>query len=219
LHDIVNQIVTHLQSGCHAVGFVSPTHRIPQVKAITESLWLNGFSPVIIYNTNAYDKVEELQALEKYVDVYLPDFKYSDDELAQKLSGIRNYSSIALTAIKEMYRQRGSTLIMDDGALRKGLIVRHLVLPGYTGNSINVLHSLADISTSIALSLMAQYQPTEKVKSDEKLGFNIQPSEYQKVCDEMDRLGFYKGWIQELESSSYYNPDFEKNEPFGNKTG
>jgi hypothetical protein len=66
---------------------------------------------------------------------------------------------------------------------------------------------------------MAQYQPTEKVKSDEKLGFNIQPSEYQKVCDEMERLGFYKGWIQELESSSYYNPDFEKKDPFGNKTG
>jgi len=213
--DVLDSIISLLKAGCHAVGFVSPSHFIPHVKAIIEAIRVKGYNPVFVYNTNGYEKVEEIRALENYIDVYLPDYKYADDSLALQLSKAKRYRSIALSAIKEMYRQMGSTLIMNDqGLLEKGLIVRHLVLPGYIKNSIDVLHDLADISTSLAISLMAQYWPTPAVADHAMLGRVLLTEEYENVKNEMESLGFYKGWVQELESSNNYRPDFESEKPF-----
>lgn len=215
LLEVVETIAEKLDRGCHAVGFVSPTHYVPHVKAIIEALRLLGYSPVFVYNTNGYDKVEEIRALESYIDIYLPDYKYSDNEVARTFSKVSDYQQLAIAAIKEMYRQKGSTLIMNEnGYAERGLIVRHLVLPGNIENSIGVLHAIADISTSIAVSLMAQYWPTPKVQTHPTLGKTLSIDEYETVKTELENLGFYKGWVQELESSHYYRPDFESDKPF-----
>jgi len=215
LHEVVGSIIGILDLGCHAVGFVSPSHYIPHVKAIIESLRLRGYNPVFVYNTNGYDKVEEIQALESYVDIYLPDYKYSDNDLARKFSKVADYQQTALAAIKEMYRQKGSTLVMNEnGYAESGLIIRHLVLPGNIENSLNVLRNIADISTSIAVSLMAQYWPTQAVLNHPTLNRTLSLEEYEIVKTELDNLGFYKGWVQDIESGDHYLPDFDSNKPF-----
>jgi putative pyruvate formate lyase activating enzyme len=215
LHEVVDSIIKKLEQGCHAVGFVSPSHYIPHVKAIIESLRLTGHNPVYIYNTNGYDKVEEIRGLESYIDIYLPDYKYSDNNLARKFSKVADYQQTAFAALKEMYRQKGSTLRMNEnGFAENGLIIRHLVLPGNIENSIKVLQDIAAISTSIAVSLMAQYWPTPVMLTHPTLGRTLLPEEYEMVKTELENLGFYKGWVQELESSDNYLPDFEMDKPF-----
>lgn len=216
LNDVVDSIIKLLDGGCHAVGFVSPSHYIPHVKAIIESLRLRYYNPVFVYNTNGYDKVEEIHELETYIDIYLPDYKYSDNMLARKYSKASDYQLVALASIKEMYRQKGSTLVMNEnGDIEKGLIIRHLVLPGNIENSLKALQDIADISTSLAVSLMAQYWPTPAVEHHPDLGRKLLKSEYETVKAELENLGFYKGWVQELESSDNYRPDFEQSNPFG----
>lgn len=216
LPEVVEAIIKNLDQGCHAVGFVSPSHYIPHVKAIIETLRILGHSPVFVYNTNGYDKTEEIKALESYIDVYLPDYKYSDNDLARRFSKVSDYHQSALSAIKEMYRQKGSTLVMNEnGYAEKGLIIRHLVLPGNIDNSLNVLRDIADISTSIAISLMAQYWPTPAVLNHPTLKRTLTSEEYEIVKTELDNLGFYKGWVQDIESSDHYLPDFETDKPFG----
>ncbi len=215
LIEVVDSIVEKLNQGCHAVGFVSPSHFIPHVKAIIESLRLLGHNPVFVYNTNGYDKVEEIRALEDYIDIYLPDYKYADNKLAARFSKVADYQQVAIAAIKEMYRQKGSTLVMDkSGFAEKGLIIRHLVLPGDIGNSLKVLHDIAGISTSIAISLMAQYWPSPGVSGHPSLDRILSIDEYEIVKAELESLGFYKGWVQEMESSNNYKPDFESDKPF-----
>jgi len=216
LEEVVDSILAILDQGCHAVGFVSPSHYIPHVKAIIEAVRLKGYNPVFVYNTNGYDNVEEIRGLEIYIDVYLPDYKYSDGELSRTYSKVADYPRVALSAIKEMYRQKGSTLIMSEkGYAEKGLIIRHLVLPGAVENSLNVLRAIADISTSLTVSLMAQYWPAPAVQHHAVLGRKVSEEEYNTIKTELDKLGFYKGWVQELESSEHYLPDFEVNNPFG----
>lgn len=216
LDEVVDSIITILDKGCHAVGFVSPMHYIPHVKAIIESLRLQNYNPIFVYNTNGYDNVDEIRALESYIDVYLPDYKYSDKELSRKFSKVPDYPMAALSAIKEMYRQKGSTLVMNEkGYAEMGLIIRHLVLPGAVENSLNVLRAIADISTSLTVSLMAQYWPTPAVQRHQTLGRTVSEEEYEIVKAEHEKLGFYKGWMQELESSNHYLPDFEEDNPFG----
>lgn len=215
LQEVVDSIVKKLDQGCHAVGFVSPSHYIPHVKAIIETLRIMGHNPVFVYNTNGYDKAEEIQSLESYIDIYLPDYKYSDNDLARRFSKVLDYQQSALSAIREMYRQKGSTLVMNEnGYAEKGLIIRHLVLPGNIENSIGVLQHIADISNSITVSLMAQYWPTPAVINHPTLKRRLSQEEYETVKSELDKLGFYKGWVQDLESSDHYLPDFEMDKPF-----
>ncbi len=215
LDEVVDAIIALLQQGCHAVGFVSPSHYIPHVKAIIEALRLQDHHPVFVYNTNGYDKAEEISSLETYIDIYLPDYKYSDNKLARQYSKVSDYQQVAFAAIKEMYRQKGSTLMINDkGFAERGLIIRHLVLPGHTENSVKALRQIAYISTSVAVSLMAQYWPTPAVLRHPTLGRSVTREEYEIVRDELESLGFYKGWVQELESSEHYLPDFNLDEPF-----
>ena len=216
LDEVVDSIIGLLSTGCHAVGFVSPSHYIPHVKAIIESLRISGFNPVFVYNTNGYDKVEEIRELDSYIDIYLPDFKYAGNQLAREYSKAGDYQQVALAAISEMYRQRGSTLVMNEnGYAERGLIIRHLVLPGNVQNSLDVLNQIACISTSIAISLMAQYGPVPAVQNHPLLNRVLLADEYSQVRTELENLGFYKGWVQELESSEHYRPDFESDKPFG----
>ena len=219
LDEVVSQIIPILDSGIKLIGFVSPSHCIPQMICIIDALHEKGFHPRIVYNSNGYDKVETLKLLEDYVDIYLPDFKYADDALALEYSKVADYSAKAMAALKEMYRQKGSLLLKnDEGQAESGLIIRHLVLPGNIENSKNVLRLLADeLSVALHISLMSQYFPTSDVRNHPLLGRMLTTEEYDEVVEEMNNLGFYKGWVQELQSAICYRPDFEQEHPFDTK--
>jgi len=216
LTEVIDRIATILDQGISRVGFVSPSHFIPQMKVIVNVIHSLGYRPVWIYNTNGYDKVETLRALEGIIDVYLPDLKYMEPELAWQYSGARDYPGYAAAALKEMYRQKGASLITGpDNTAVSGIIVRHLVLPGHVSNSIRVMRFLAgEISPKIHVSLMAQYYPTVRVSDHPFLQRGVSGSEYRKVVDEMEKLGMFNGWIQEFESSDFYRPNFNRDHPF-----
>mgnify|MGYP002353025893 FL=1 len=142
--EVCDEIIRLLPLSESNVGFVSPTHFVLQTVSIVEELRRRGYYPTIIYNTNGYELASTLRLLEGIVDVWLPDFKYSDDDLALTLSEAPGYSQYALSALKEMVHQAGTTLLTDDrGIARRGIIVRHLVLPGLAENSIGVLNLIA----------------------------------------------------------------------------
>lgn len=212
---IISRICNTLEETENMVGFVSPSHYVPQMMAIIRGLHHAGKHPVIVYNTNAYDKVDTLKRLEGMVDIYLPDFKYMDATMAQQYSQAKNYPAIASSALKEMYRQKGSALIVNNGIAESGIIVRHLVLPGAVMQSIDIMRFIAEeISTKLHISLMAQYYPTALVKNHLKLNRTISNNEYQQVIDAFHDLGFYHGWIQDMESHLDMRPDFSKDKPF-----
>lgn len=216
LKDVLAKIIRCLDSGCKGLGFVSPSHFVPQMKMIIHALNDLGYYPTIVYNTNAYDNVETLKEIETLVDIYLPDFKYCYPQLGKYFSDAPNYPEIAKAAIKEIYRQKGSTLITDnDNVAESGILIRHLVLPGYVENSLDVLRFIAnEISTSIHISLMSQYHPAFLAIDLPPLNRSLLKEEYFKVVDEFHNLGFRNGYIQELESYENYRPDFNKDHPF-----
>jgi len=216
LKEVIVQIVQLLATGVNHVGFVSPSHFLPQVKVIIDTLRFLGLDPVFVYNTNAYDNIERIHELENYIDIYLPDFKYADDLLGQRYSDVKDYPEIALAAIKEMMRQKGTSLAVNkEGYATSGVIIRHLVLPGHPENSINVLRAIAkELSAEIHISLMAQYYPTYKVSMQEYLGRTLKTKEYERVVNELDKLGIENGWVQELSSQENYRPDFDAEKPF-----
>lgn len=213
---VLEKIISCLNAGCKGVGFVSPSHFVPQFRLIVNALHEMDIFPTIVFNTNGYDKVETLREIEPLVDVYLPDFKYSDPELSRKYSDAADYPETAKAALKEIYRQKGSTLHTDDdGLATSGTLIRHLVLPGHAANSIGVLRYIAEeISTSLNISLMSQYHPTPFVKTINPINRTLYQDEYQTVVDEFYNLGLRKGWIQEMDSYENYRPDFEKEHPF-----
>ncbi len=216
LQDVINKITGILDSGISSVGFVSPSHMAQQVKTIIREIRQTGRNPVYVWNTNGYDRVKTLQSLEGLINVYLPDFKYSDAKLGFQLSGVKDYPETALKAIREMVRQQGTSITLnDEGTIESGVIIRHLILPGHVENSKACLRMIADeISTSVTISLMSQYHPIGGIKGYPELKRTITKKEYEDVLEEYERLGFFRGWTQELASESFYNPDFERDEPF-----
>jgi putative pyruvate formate lyase activating enzyme len=216
LNEALNQIIKILSEGIPSVGFVSPSHVVPQVKSIIKGLNSRGFKPLTVYNTNGYDKLTTIRSLEGLIDVYLPDYKYVTNDLAREYSGASDYPEIALKAIKEMYYQKGSTLTLDAGnRAENGLLIRHLVLPGHAEESKKVLYSIAEeLSPGVHLSLMSQYHPTDNVRYHPYLDRLLYKEEYESVVETMEALGFRNGWIQDMDSNLNYRPDFSKENPF-----
>ena len=214
--NVLDRIEAILLKGITTVGFVSPSHVIPQVKAIIKGLNARGHKPITVYNTNSYDKAEVIRSLSGLIDVYLPDYKYVSKAVSTDFSDSADYPQIALKAIKEMYFQKGSTLTVDEsGQAENGMVIRHLVLPGHIEESKAVLRSLAEeLSTGVHLSLMSQYYPACYVNNHHVLNRTLFKYEYEAVVEEMERLGFRNGWVQDIESNQNYLPDFNKEHPF-----
>jgi len=212
------EIMLELQDeGCHSIGFVSPTHVVPQIIQALAIAAGKGLVLPLIYNTNSYDAVPVLKLLEGIVDIYLPDLKYADADLGYEYSRIKEYPRHARAAIQEMYRQVGKELVVDEtGLVRRGLIIRHLVLPNDMAGSADSLRWVAGtLSSQTTLSVMSQYFPTHAAADTPLLDRKIRESEYEKVLALLDRLGMEKGWVQEYEASEYYRPEFENRErPF-----
>lgn len=214
-HRIADSIAAILDRGIGLLGFVSPSHQIIAMLEIIEELARRGYEPGIVYNTNAYDSVQSLKKLEGIVDIYLPDFKYASNKTGEQYSGVKNYYEIAKAAFKEMYRQKGKQLHIDDnGIAESGILVRHLVLPGHADDSVEILQMLAaDFSPQLHLSLMSQYYPPEGLGLPSGLGRTLYQDEYNTVLKTMESLGF-NGWAQLLESNENYRPDFDSDMPF-----
>ncbi len=209
------------EQGCHNIGFVSPTHFAPQIARSVEIAARRGLRLPLIYNTNAYDSVEVLRLLDGMFDIYLPDLKYSDEQVAREYSRIPHYVESARAAIQEMYRQLGARLVMDEnGLVRRGLVIRLLVLPNDLAGMRDTLEWIAgELSTAVTLSVMSQYYPTNRVgKTGARnggdlfplLNRHIRPREWEQVLEWLEELGFENGWIQPLDhgASDYYRPDF-----------
>lgn len=213
----LDAIVAILSQGIKAVGFVSPSHVVPQVTALIRGLNKRGLKPITVYNSNSYDKKETLRALEGIIDVYLPDYKYVSAGLSNEFSDACDYPEVAFRAIKEMYYQKGSALTTDEkGRAESGMLIRHLVLPCHAEESQKVLRTIAEeISTGVHLSLMSQYTPTPLVRNHTNLGRALYKDEYEDVVNEMGKLGFRNGWVQDIESNRNYCPDFSRENPFG----
>jgi putative pyruvate formate lyase activating enzyme len=213
---LLDKIEEILSTGINTVGFVTPSHVVPQVKTIIRGLHSRGVKPVTVYNTSSYDKVETLKSLSGMIDIYLPDFKYVTSSLSVDYSGAFDYPDVAVKALREMYYQKGSVLRLDDyGRAESGMIIRHLILPGHIQESIRVLEVIADkLSPGVHLSLMSQYHPSSAVMNHPVLNRPLSREEYEKVVDAMHRLGFRNGWVQEIDSNMNYLPDFSKENPF-----
>ena len=213
--ETIGQIRSILRSGVDTLGFVSPTHRIPAMLKILDAVRKAGFSPTVIHNSNGYDAPDVLRDLEGMVDIYLPDCKYADEQLAVKYSGAPDYPGASLRALREMFRQKGRRLRIDEnGIARSGVIVRHLILPGAVENSIRVLETLAEeFGTGIAVSLMTQYYPPAGMRPGIP-DRTLNTEEIEAVREAYLSLGFTNGWIQEAESSGHYRPDFDREHPF-----
>jgi putative pyruvate formate lyase activating enzyme len=216
INTILDNIERILSTGIKTVGFVSPSHVVPQVRAIIRGLNKRGLKPLTVYNTNGYDKPETIQSIAGMIDVYLPDYKYVSSEIAKGYSDACDYPEVALKSIKEMYYQKGSSLITDaTGMAERGVLIRHLVLPGQSEESKKVLRMIADeLSTGVHISLMSQYNPTFNVRDHVVLNRPLYKEEYMSVVEEMGKLGFRNGWIQDMESNRNYLPDFSKEHPF-----
>ena len=221
-HEKLAEMMLELQAkGCHNIGFVSPTHFVPQMARAILIAAENGLRLPIVYNTNAYDSVEVLRLLDGIVDIYLPDLKYADSDAGFQFSKVRGYKDFARAAIKEMFRQTGETLVYGtDGLLKRGLVIRLLVLPNdLAGIEENLRWIRDELSPKVAISLMAQYYATNKAATDERyilLSRRISEREWFEAVELLEELGMEEGFMQEYESASYYyRQDFtDKEKPF-----
>jgi putative pyruvate formate lyase activating enzyme len=215
VEQVVSSIIPILDTGVRMLGFVSPSHQVISMLEIIEGLQKKGYRPTIIYNSNCYENVDTLKELENIVDIYLPDFKYINNDLGYKYSGVNNYFEIALRALKEMFRQKGTSLLIGNDELAEwGLIIRHLVLPGYSNESILLLKLLAeDFSSRLHLSIMSQYYPPDKLYLENPLNRILNSDEYQSVLNVFEEIGF-RGWVQSMDSYNHYKPDFNSEKPF-----
>jgi len=196
---------------CHNINFVSPSHFVPQlIRAVLEAVPM-GLRLPLVYNTNSYDSLASLKQLKGVISIYLPDLRYASDNWAKKFSQTKDYVERARQAIKEMYRQVGNVVLDDSGLARKGLIVRHLILPNGLAGSDESLKWLAqELSPTVTVSIMSQYSPLHRAARIPLLCRNISLSEYERVVSLLSDLGIENGWIQEMGAQEYYVPDFER---------
>ena len=195
-----------IEQGAHNINLVNPTHF---TEPILESL-AGGLPVPVVWNTGGYEKVETIRRLEGRVQVYLPDLKYISPVTARKYSAARDYFETAAPAIREMLRQTGPVALDGDGIIQRGVIVRHLILPGCAEESMRILDFIAEELPGAWVSLMAQYLPFGNVAGVDQLDRRLTKEEYDRVVDHLMELGLEDGFVQELSSSDEkYIPAFD----------
>lgn len=209
--ELANIFLEQQEKGAENINLVTPTMYVPQIIEALKIAKGNGLHLPIIYNSNGYENVETIKLLNGYVDVYLPDLKYFDNDLAKKYSSINNYFEYATKAIQEMYFQVGLPKFDENGLIKKGIIIRHLVLPNHIDNSKKVLLWIKEnMPKETYVSLMAQYFPTHKAKDIEDLNRKLTNDEFEEIKKYLNDLDIYNGYFQELgEHEEEYVPDFK----------
>ena len=184
--------------GCHNLNFVTPTHYLHAIVSALDIAAERGFHLPIVYNTSGYERVETLRLLDGIVDVYLPDMKYANNDTARRLSDAGGYVERNLEAVREMHRQVGDLEVGDDGLARRGLLVRHLMLPGIESDTLVVLDRLrTEVSATAWVSLMSQYFPAHRAAAMEGMDRRIAPEAYQEAVEWMEGSSL-NGWTQPI---------------------
>ena len=200
------------EKGAHNINLVTPTMYVIQIIEAIKIAKSKGLNIPIIYNTSSYENVETIKMLKGYIDVYLPDLKYYSNDLCTKYSKVDNYFENASKAIKEMYRQVGTPEFDDEGMIKKGVIIRHLILPNYTQNTKHILKWIKDnMPEDVYVSVMSQYFPSYKAVDDDKINRRINKREYKIIEDYIYLLDFKNGYLQDFvenENEEQYVPDF-----------
>ncbi|MCX5812726.1 MAG: radical SAM protein [Proteobacteria bacterium] len=217
IEELANIFILLEKQGCHNINLVSPTPYVPFIVAAIKHAKEKGIKIPFVYNTNAYENVETLKILDGLIDIYLPDFKYWSAGIANKLSDVpvdKSYPEYAAAAILEMKRQVGD-LTTKNGIAIKGMLIRHLVLPGGLAGTEKIIGWIRDnLGTDTFISLMAQYYPVHKAGEYPVINRKIRYEEYEKLTDLLVKEGFKNVFIQKLESAPLFVPDFEKDKPF-----
>jgi putative pyruvate formate lyase activating enzyme len=187
-------MMLHLQEmGCHNINFVSPTHVVPQILAGVLIAAEAGLRIPLVYNTGGYDSLKTLALLDGVFDIYMPDMKYSDEAIAQRLSKVKGYPAINRAAVAEMHRQVGDLYLDERGIALRGLLVRHLVLPGGLAGTAEIVRFLAEeISPNTYLNIMDQYRPCYKAHEYPELNRRITSEEYAEAVRLAHEVGLYR---------------------------
>lgn len=204
-----------MKKGANNINLVTPTHYIVQITEALKIAKTEGLTIPVVYNTSGYEKVESLKLLTGLVDVYLPDCKYFSLEPARKYSNAPDYFEVAIKAIEEMYKQVGTPVFDDNGIMKKGVIIRHLLLPGQLADSKAVIKALYDkFGDNVYLSIMNQYTPMDSVAEKyPELARKVSEAEYDELVDYAIELGVENGFIQEGETAlESFIPDFDEEE-------
>jgi len=194
------QMMVRLQDrGAHNINFVTPTHYVAAILAALPIAVERGLCIPLLYNSSGFERVDTLRLLEGVIDIWLPDAKYASEEVGRSLSGFPDYPSHNQLALREMVRQVGDRLERDrEGIARRGMIVRHMVLPHGLAGSREVLIWIAtNLSPEVHVSLMSQYFPAYQCVDDDTLGRKVTAEEYEEAIAALDEAGLVNGWIQE----------------------
>ena len=203
IEELAKIFIEQQNKNAENINLVTPTSYVPQIIEAIKIAKNRGLNIPIVYNTNSYENIDTIKKLTGYIDVYLPDLKYAENELAEKYSKVSNYFEISTNVIKEMYNQVGGAVLNEDGIMTKGVIVRHLILPNQVSNSKKVLKWIDEnMPKDIFVSLMAQYFPTYKAKDIKELSRRITMKEYKDVEEYLYSLKIEKGYIQELDEKA-----------------
>lgn len=199
------------EKGANNINLVTPSHYVLQIISALDIAKANGLKIPVVYNSSAYEKVETLRLLKGYVDVYLPDFKYMDTKLSAKYSNAPDYAKVAKMAIAEMISQTGECLFDDRGMIKKGVIVRHLILPGFLEDSKKIIDYLySSYKDSIYLSILNQFTPMPYLDDYPEINRKLTEEEYDEVVDYALEIGVENGFIQEGDTAKEsFIPDFE----------
>ena len=199
IEELANIFIKQQEKGVHNINLVTPTSYVYQIIEAIKIAKAKGLNIPIVYNTNGYENIETIKALNGYVDVYLPDLKYAEEKLAIEYSGAKNYFEVATNAIKEMIKQVGNIKLNEDGIIQKGFIIRHLVLPNHIENSKKVLLWIKqNLPNDIYVSIMAQYFPTYKAKENQELNRKLTKKEWEQIEKYVEEIDIENGFIQEL---------------------
>lgn len=199
IEELANIFIKQQEKGVHNINLVTPTSYVYQIIEAIKIAKAKGLNIPIVYNTNGYENIETIKALNGYVDVYLPDLKYAEEKLATEYSGAKNYFEVATKAIKEMIKQVGNIKLNEDGIIQKGVIIRHLVLPNHIENSKKVLLWIKqNLPNDIYVSIMAQYFPTYKAKENQELNRKLTKKEWKQIEKYVEEIDIENGFIQEL---------------------
>ena len=210
--ELANTFLELQRKNVNNINLVTPTMYAYQIKEAIKIARKDGLKIPIIYNTNSYENVETIKALNGYIDVYLPDLKYYSNELSKKYSKVDKYFEVATKAIKEMYKQVGTAKFDENGIIQKGVIIRHLILPNHLQNSKHILKWIKEnMPDDIYVSVMAQYFPTYKAKQDNLINRKLKPKEYREIENFLYTLDLKNGYIQEIgEHEEEYVPKWEE---------
>lgn len=197
VEELARMMCSLKERGCHNINLVTPSHFVPQIIKAVSLAKEDGLDIPIIYNTSGYDSLDSLKLLEGIVDIYLPDMRYTDKGFSLRYSGVANYPAVNRAAVKEMYRQAGD-LIMEDGIARRGLVIRHLILPNNISGTDAVMNFISsELSKEVYISLMDQYFPAYKAHRIPELSRRITREEYDRGFNQMTECGLENGWVQE----------------------